>query len=400
MSSPACPSPHAAAARSFAPPLDAAVEAAVGKLRRTSRDLGIHYPDDTTLEDRYEPRVRRADLPDLPEGANHGWTTGFWPGQLWLAYELSGDPEFRERALVHVESFASRVENEVDIDTHDLGFLYTPSCVVAWRACGDERARSAALTAADHLMRRFLEPAGIIQAWGDLSDPVQRGRTIIDSLLNTPLLLWAARERGRSDLRDAARRHVTALQNDIVRPDGSTFHTFHWDVDDGRPLRGSTHQGHSDDSCWARGQAWGILGFAINAGLQDEPAFLATAIRCAEYFLAHQGPARVATWDLALAAGAEHPLDSSASAIAACGLLEIASQDHNAARAARYRSEANAIAAALISKCTAGASDALLRHGVYNHNRGAGVDEGNLWGDYFYLEALQRLRNPAWLPYW
>ena len=165
--------------------------------------------------------------------------------------------------LVLTRDFVRRVRDEVELDTHDLGFLYTLSCVAAWRLLGDEDARAAALLAADHLMRRFLEPAGIIQAWGDLSDPAQRGRTIIDSLMNMPLLTWAAEQTGDARYSDAVRRHTAQLREHIIRDDDSTFHTFYWDAETGEPLRGATEQGAYDDSCWSRGQAWGIYGFAL-----------------------------------------------------------------------------------------------------------------------------------------
>ena len=93
-------------------------------------------------------------------------------------------------------------------------------------------------------MRRFLEPAGIIQAWGDLSDPAQRGRTIIDSLMNMPLLFWAGEQTGDDALRRRGRAGTAAqLREHILRADDSTFHTFYWDADTGEPLRGETEQG-------------------------------------------------------------------------------------------------------------------------------------------------------------
>lgn len=203
--------------------------------------FGLLYPGDTTLEGRY---ANRPALGVSPEGGNYGWTTSFWPGVLWLAYELTGEDRYRELASAHVASFAARIEDEVDLNTHDLGFLYTLACVPAWRHDGDERARTTALAAAEHLAGRFLEPAGIVQAWGDLvNDPEQRGRTIIDSLMNMPLLHWAGDQTGQARFGAMARRHVTQLARHIVRPDDTTFHTFYWDVETGEPSHGRTQQG-------------------------------------------------------------------------------------------------------------------------------------------------------------
>src|SRR6185436_14934044 len=256
----------------------AAVDNALRIVKRNIAAFGDRYPADTTVGDVYPLRPAPA---GQPEGANVGWTTSFWPGLLWLAHDLTDDKEFLAAALSHVDSFSERVRQGIDLDTHDLGFLYTLSCVAAWRRTGDERAATAALAAADHLLTRVLEPAGIIQAWGDLNDPRQRGRTIIDSLMNTPLLFWAGELTGDPRYAEAAIRHTTQLRDHILRPDNSTFHTFYWDPVTGEPLRGETEQGHADDSCWARGQAWGIYGFFLNYRHTGDPTFLAAARRCA-----------------------------------------------------------------------------------------------------------------------
>lgn len=379
---------------------DQALAAALATVRANIAAFGDRYPDDTTRDGVYplRPATRT-----LPEGANRGWTTSFWPGMLWLARELTGDDEFRAAASAHVDSFAERVERGIDLDTHDLGFLYTLACVTPWRLLGDERARRAALAAADHLMRRFLEPAGIVQAWGDLADPKQRGRTIIDSLMNMPLLYWASEETGDGRYATAARRHSAQLRDHIVRPDGTTFHTFYWDPVTGEPLHGSTQQGYADDSCWARGQAWGIYGFALNHRYTGDGSLLAAARACADYFLDHLPADKVAYWDLDFTDGDDQPRDSSAAAIAVCGLIETARSLPDGERRAHYLEQADAIIGSLVAGYSAAdrpESNALLLHGVYDWPGSVGVDEGTLWGDYFYLEALTRQARPGRDLYW
>lgn len=377
-----------------------ALAAALSTVRRNIPSFGPNYPDDTTRGDRY--RLRPAAY-GFAAGANRGWTTSFWPGMQWLAWELSGDPVFRDAGLAHAADFGRRLRGEQDLETHDLGFLYTLACVAPWRLLGDTMAMDAALGAADHLMRRLLEPAGIVQAWGDLRDPLQRGRTIIDSLMNMPLLSWAAEQTGDERYADAVRRHTTQLREHILRADDSTFHTFYWDTETGEPLRGATEQGAHDGSCWARGQAWGIYGFALNHRATGDPTLIDAAWRCADYFLAHLPGDGIPYWDLAFGDGSDAPRDSSAAAIAACGLFELARVDGDPARAARADQAARAMLASLIATCAPGRpedSDALLRHGVYDLPKGNGVDEGTLWGDYFYLEALTRAVRPDWTPYW
>ncbi len=379
---------------------DTAIAGALSTIRRNIETFGALYPDDTTVDDRY--RLRPASG-GIGLGGNRGWTTSFRTGQLWLAWELTGDDVFRDAALADAVDFERRVREEQDLETHDLGFLYTLSTVAAWRLLGDEDARAASLLAAEHLMRRFLEPAGIIQAWGDLSDPAQRGRTIIDSLMNMPLLTWAGEQTGDDRFADAVSRHAAQLREHILREDDSTFHTFYWDADTGEALRGATEQGAHDHSCWARGQAWGVYGFAMNYSETGDERLLEASRRCADYFLAHLPEDQVPFWDLVYTDGSNAPRDSSAAAIAVCGLLELASVETDVARAAQWAGRAHAILASLIENYTPVRpedSDALLLHGVYDLPKENGVDEGTLWGDYFFLEALVRVSRPDWKKYW
>lgn len=379
--------------------LRAALEAAAGTVRRTAEKLGPLYPDNTTRDGWYPPTPA---APGFATGANYGWTTGFVPGMHWLCWDLTADPYFRDAGLAHAADFRRRLDADDDMDTHDLGFLYTLSCVAAWRYVGDDDARATAVCAAERLMTRFLEPAGIVQAWGLLSDPAQRGRTIIDSLMNMPLLTFAHQQTGDERYADAVRRHTAALRESIVRTDGSTFHSFYWDPTTGSAVRGATEQGAGDDSCWARGQAWGIYGFALNHRATGDPDLLAAACTCADYFLAHLPPDRVPYWDLMYGEGSGAQRDSSAGAIAVCGLLEIADLLDDPDRARSYRRSAADLLAA-VERCRpdpADSSDALLLHAVYDLPKGVGVDEGCLWGDYFYLESLARLTDPQWRPPW
>ena len=378
----------------------AAVADALATLRRNIETFGLRYPDDTTAGDRYPIRPAAG---GFAAGANRGWTTSFWPGMMWIAWEITGDTFFRDAGLAHAADFARRVREEDDLDTHDLGFLYTLASVAPYRLLGDEDARATALEAADHLMRRFLEPAGIIQAWGDLSDPAQRGRTIVDSLMNMPLLTWAGEQTGQERFADAVRRHATQLRTHILRSDDTTFHTFYWDAETGEPLRGATEQGAFDDSCWARGQAWGVYGFALNHRATGDPALLDASRRCAERFLSHLPSDRVPFWDMVYTDGADAPRDSSSAAIAVSGLFELAGVETDPAAAGRYRAAAYEILASLIENYTPEtpeASDAVILHSVYDFPKSVGVDEGTLWGDYFYLEALVRAARPGWKPYW
>jgi len=337
-----------------------------------------------------------------PAIANTEWTSSFWTGMLWLSYEETGDAAFRAAAESQLGDFRARLDGRIATDTHDLGFLYTLSCVAAWRLTGNHSARETALKAADLLMIRYFEKAGIIQAWGDLNDPDQRGRIIIDCAMNLPLLYWASEETGNPYYRDAAARHIAQANAFLIRNDWSTYHTYYFDVDTGLPVRGVTAQGYSDDSCWARGQAWGIYGNALSFRYLRDPVLLEKARGLARYFLDRLPEDLVAYWDLVFTTGPEER-DSSSAAIAACGLLELASHLPVTDPDRRpFEDAALRMLASLAEKYTSEVeprSNGILLHAVYGKPMGNGVDECNIWGDYFYMEALTRVSR-GWRAYW
>jgi unsaturated chondroitin disaccharide hydrolase len=332
---------------------------------------------------------------------NTEWTSSFWTGMLWLAYEVTGKGKYREAAEKQLKSYKERLENRDHTDTHDLGFLYTLSCVAAYRLTGSEEARDTALKAADMLMERYYEKAGIIQAWGDLKDPEQQGRMIIDCCMNLPLLHWSV-PYGRQGYRAAAIFHADRAAEHIVREDASSYHTFYMDVETGKPKYGKTAQGYSDNSCWARGQAWGIYGFALSYRYTQDSKFTDLAVKLANYFLNRLPEDSICYWDLAFTEGGEER-DSSAAAIVACGLLELAKYlpltDPN--REVYERAASVIIRELSLNYTTKNCkhSNGILLHAVYSKPAVDGVDECNIWGDYFYFEALVRLIKD-WKPYW
>lgn len=375
------------------------IQDACDQVGRCLAQLGDHFPGDTSEANCLRP----SRWPDAPPGTNGSWTAGFWTGLLWMAHELSDEPRFAAAARAQLPGYADRLEKRYVVDHHDLGFLFMPSCIAAQRS--GEDATDTALQAAQLLMTRYLPKAGVIQAWGRLDEPLQRGRIIIDCLLNLPLLHWASVHSGDARFRDAALSHALRSQQHLVRGDDTSFHTFHFDPETGAPLHGTTAQGASHDSCWARGQAWGLYGFALNHRWAPGHGFLATAERLAQRFLDGLPAHGVACWDLSLAADPDEPWDSSASAIAASGLIEIAEllqAEGHADRAAFYLQQADRLLAGLLQHCagwrTPG-SNALLLHSVYSKPEGLGVDEACLWGDFFFLEALAR-RARGWAPFW
>ena len=333
---------------------------------------------------------------------NIEWTDGFWTGLLWLCYEYTGDDAFKNLALKNVDSFLNRVEKRIELDHHDLGFLYSLSCVAGYKLTGSAEGRKAGLLAADKLMERFQEKGGFIQAWGELGAR-DNYRLIIDCLLNIPLLHWAFLETGNPVYRNAAVRHYEAACNNVIRDDASAYHTFYFDPETGEPLKGVTRQGYSDDSAWARGQAWGIYGIPLNYRyVKDDSAFNLFQ-GMTNYFLNRLPEDQVCYWDLIFTDGSNQSRDSSAAAIGVCGIHEMlkylpeVESDKNT-----YRHAMHCILRSLIERYTAPEikpGNPVLLHGVYSWHSGKGVDEGNIWGDYYYMEALMRFYKD-WNLYW
>ena len=325
---------------------------------------------------------------------NDDWTNGFWTGMLWISYLYTKDDKFYNLAMENVKSFKKRLDDHFVLDHHDIGFLYSLSVVAAWKITGIDELKNIIIQAADVLASRFQKKGGFIQAWGKLGDEKEY-RLIIDSLLNLPLLYTAYDITNDKSYVDIAESHYDKVIHNIVREDYSTYHTFYFDINTGNPDHGATHQGFSDNSCWARGQAWAILGMPLHKrlskkGFTEEETALYDGI--CKYFKSHLPSDKMPYWDLIFSDGSQQPRDSSALAIAACGMLEMGyiEKAYNMIKTIEKTS----------SFLSFTDSEGLILHGVYAYAEGKGVDEPNLWGDYFYMEALYRLFNPKWEPFW
>lgn len=338
----------------------------------------------------------------IPE-ANTDWTASFWLGMLFLGKEVSQSDVFDEVIQSQMASFKHRLVNEIALETHDIGFLYSLSAVADYRVNKNETSQKLAIEAADLLMKRYLPSAGIIQAWGNLDDPDQRGRMIIDCLMNLPLLYFASNMTGNPTYKEAAYKHAKQTQKYIVRPNFTTFHTYYFNDETGEAIGGKTQQGFSDDSCWSRGQAWGIYGFTLSYLHTGDQSFLETAKSLADYFIQELPEDKVSYWDLIFNDGSGEERDSSAASIAACGLLELSRQlPLTDPKHQEYERMAIEILASLAQNYTTKdtpTSNGLLLHGVYDKKSDKGVDECMIWGDYYYVEALVRL-SKSWYSYW
>jgi len=340
-----------------------------------------------------------------PKCDNDQWTCGFWPGEVWLSYEHTGKKVFKDAALHMVDSFDYRIRNKIAVDHHDMGFLYTPTCVAAYKLTGDEKAKQAAILAADQLISRFQPVGEFIQAWGAMGEPGNY-RYIVDCLLNLPLLYWAEEVTGDKKYGEIALKHITTCLKYSIREDGSTYHTFFMNMETGGPDHGETCQGYKNDSCWARGQAWGVYGIAISYAYTKRPEYLDAFRKTAAYYLEKLPEDMIPYWDMIFTEGDE-PRDSSSASIVACGFLEAAKYLPEE-EATKYRKLAAQMLKSLVDNYAVkdfSKSNGLVLHGTYskkspyNTCKPEGVDECVSWGDYFYMEALTRF-SKDWEMYW
>ena len=329
------------------------------------------------------------------------WTSGFFPGTLWYLYAHSGNPQLREQAERWTTPLLLIPRR--NSYTHDLGFQYMSSFGLAYRLTGEPRFRHPIMQAARLLAARFDPEVGALKSW-NWTDPARPFPVIADNMMNLELLFWAARQPdGDPRWKDIAVQHARTTMKQHVRADGGSYHVVVFDPGDGRVIERSTHQGHADESTWARGQAWLLYGFTMAYRETGEPEFLQTARRVADYFVAHLPADMVPCWDFqAPGCPGTARRDASAAAIAAAGLLELGAitgantVTDTYTDTDTYVTAAERILASLGSSTyfsTAMGNEALLRHAVGNHPAGTEIDVGLIYGDYYFVEALTRLRE-------
>ncbi|TWP44364.1 glucuronyl hydrolase [Lentzea tibetensis] len=354
----------------------AALDYAIGKLRTVAPRI-TSFPESTRFEK----------WTFVNDG---GWVAGFWPGTLWLAHLDSGDQQFKDLAIAANDRLAPR---RLEPRDHDLGFLFSPSWVTAYRLTGDRKWRDGAIDAAASLIKRYNDKGRYIRAWGALGTPGNAGRTIIDTMMNLDLLAFATQETGDPRYLDIATAHAQTTRQHFLRPDGSTPHVFDFNPDTGAPIGQNTVQGYSPTSCWSRGQAWGIYGFTTMHRRTKNREFLDTARKMADFALKSLTPDHVPVWDYRSPLAPNDIKDATAGAIMACGLIDLTTASGDQ----RYRTRALQIVDALCRTCLTTNStraDAILARGTRNRPSEDGVEISLPYGDYYLIEALLRILKP------
>lgn len=345
-------------------------------------------------------RQNLATLKDFPELAQDSkwlcsddgfWTGGHWTGLLWLAYAHTVDQTMERAAREWTARLAPR---QHDTTTHDLGFLFELSSLLGFKLTGDESFKASALQAARTLALRFNPKGDFFQAWGPLNGtPSERGRAIIDTMMNLDLLFWATQETGKRKFAEMAIAHAHTTLKRHVRSDWSTAHVTDFDPDTGEFLKQDTAQGFSATSCWSRGQAWVVYGFAECYRETGDAILLDAARHLAEYCLRRLPADHVPYWDYDSPLIPNDVRDSSAASILASGLLNLATLD--ATNADCWYTEAIAMLESLWNHYSSrGANEpCILLHGTRSKPEGS-MDHGLIYGDYYFVEALTRLIKP------
>ncbi|MFZ4760774.1 MAG: glucuronyl hydrolase [Burkholderiaceae bacterium] len=321
------------------------------------------------------------------------WTSGFFPGVLWLLYEATGEHDWREAA----RRFTRTLEPLRHFrDHHDVGFMLGCSYGNALRLAEAPGDRAVLVDGARALATRFDPRVGLIRSWdhGGWAYPV-----IIDNLMNLELLIWASREAADPRLLEIAVRHADGTLAHHCRPDGSAFHLVDFDPATGAVRDRRTVQGAADGSAWARGQAWGLYGFTAMYRETRHARYLAQAERMARFVMDHPRlPAdRIPYWDFDAPGIPNAPRDASAGAIIAGALLELATltADRDLARRAHAlaREQLRALSSPAYFAARGENGGFLLRHSVGALPHRAEIDVPLVYADYYFLEAMLRLRR-------
>ena len=341
-------------------------------------------------------RYQTIDLPD--------WTSGMWTGLYWMIYELTGDTAFRKAAESQVEIMEKVARERIQLNDHDTGFKFSPSCVAAYRLTEDTKARDAALRAAEILLERYCPVNKFIIRSGTRSpqDRYQWYRTLVDTMMNIPLLFWAYQESGEKKFYDAAVGHYNTTIKYLVREDGSSYHHFQFNPETFEPEYGLTFQGNRNESCWSRGHSWLVYGFPCAYGYTKDAQLIDAHRAVTYYFLNHLPADFVPYWDFDFMDGSLEPRDSSASASAICGLLEMNRYlEDDCADKKLFEGAADCMLRGLMKHCANDGSngDGILLHSVRSKPHNYLVDTVDTYADYFYMEALMRRLHPEWKSY-
>lgn len=325
------------------------------------------------------------------------WCDGFWPGILWMDYRNTKDEAVRKAAEGYTESLKG-IAYRPCYD-HDIGFLMFCSYGKGYEVNHSQEYKNVILASADSLATLFNPIVGTILSWPREVKPRNwPHNTIMDNMMNLDMMFWAAKNGGNKLLYDLAVTHAKTTMQNHFRPDGSCYHVAVYDTISGNFVKGVTHQGYSDDSMWSRGQSWAIYGYTMVYRYTRNRMFLDFAQKVTDIYikrLKETSDDFIPLWDMDDPRGTKGaPKDVSAACVVADALLEL-QQYVGGEKGEEYKQFAlQTLAQLSTSKYQSGKKNvAFLMHSTGHHPAGSEIDASIIYADYYYLEALNRVKD-------
>jgi len=341
------------------------------------------------------PRLIDKDKKEWKEVTNDKliWTSGFYPGVLWYAYDITGNERWKNEAIQRTEVF----EDFQNItEHHDIGFMMFPAYGNGYEIGGEKEYKDILLNSAASLASRFNPNVGTIRSWSNKMHPRWKQHiTIIDNMLNLELLFWAAKNGGDQKYYDIALRHAETTMKNHFRKDLTSWHVLEYDSINGNILNRHTKQGFADDSRWSRGQAWGVYGYTMVYKETKDKKYLDFAKKLADTYLSLLPHDMVPAWDFDVQSNPKEEKDASAAAIVASSLMDLSTFVDSETDQERYFNAGVEILKSLGSEkySAVGKADSFLLHSTGAKSLGHEIDVALIYADYYYIEALSRLQK-------
>lgn len=350
-----------------------------------SRDK-LPYSTSNGIHDNYAP--------EHPEW----WTNGFWGGIMWLMYKETNNEEFRKTAE-RSEILLDEALKDFKCLHHDVGFMWHLTSGANYRITGNNASLNRNLFAASSLFSRYNADGEFIRAWND--DNAENW-SIIDCLMNIPILYWASNEIGDRRFAKIAMKHADMSLKQHIRPDGSVNHIVEHNPEKCEMLKAYAGQGYSETSCWTRGLAWAIYGMILSYIHTNKHAYLDAAIKTSDYYIE-----KCAEYNFIPPIDFDAPkspkyIDTTAGVCTACGLIELSKYVEEGLKE-KYLSAAIKTLKNISEKyCDYTiTNDSILQMGSerYPHKPEdlKGIHIPIIYGDFFFVEAILKLKGSDFL---